>query len=362
MNSKKRIFLFGALAVLIFLICFLFSFAFTNNLTRVTTNTYSFGTYNASRLSNNSKLFDNTTLSTLSFASPSISIKTTLTNMVNRQQVGSLSLERKEKCNLPNLPKCFNTNKSLVISFWTQRSRSKWLSNNLLNLFPEEHYDYVVMVHDNSSWTSHKSFRKIVWIVVDIQQRFWYIKRFIPIYVLKAYKYIWIVDDDAHPIFNPLHYECVVDYYNISLSSPIYAGKIQGIHAVTRLVPSAVNRVGRWTDFVEIGPVVVAKSSVWQCLWHLLSPAVGLGYGLDNIWCKYISFRCLQQTTFGNVCAILDTFGSIHDSPLGMTTGWLGVQEMPAYNAYYSKFSSKITTIGTVANDLSVYNSCIINN
>ncbi|CAF1104998.1 unnamed protein product [Didymodactylos carnosus] len=218
------------------------------------------------------------------------------------------------------------------------------------------------MVHDNSSWTSHDAFRKAIWIAVDIQQRFWYIKRFIPIHVIKAYRYMWIVDDDAHPIFNPRHYECVTDYYNISLSSPIYAGDIQGVHQITRLVPATASRIGRWTDFVEIGPVVVGQTDAWQCLWNVLSPAVGLGYGLDNIWCKYLSFHCMQQTTFGNVCAILDIFGSYHDSPSGMTSGWSGGQEMPAYNAHYQKYSSQITTIGPIANDLSVYNSCNFKN
>lgn len=66
----------------------------------------------------------------------------------------------------------------------------------------------------------------------------------------------------------------------------------------------------------------------------------------------------MQQATFGNVCAILDVFGSYHDAPAGITTGELGGREMPAYNAYYADYSSKFKTFGTIADSLSLYNSC----
>ena len=269
-----------------------------------------------------------------------------------------LSLERKERCNLKNQSACRTTQKSLVLTFWTERSRHKSLSRQLLSLFPEKYYDYVIMVRDNSTWTSHQAFKKAIWISADIQHKFWFIKRFLPVHVLKAYRYVWIIDDDAHPMFNPRHYECVTDAYNISLSSPVYAGPNQGIHRITRLKPDMADLVGRWTDFVEIGPLVVVQSSAWQCLWDLLSPAVGLGFGFDNIWCRYLSLHCMQHTSFGHVCAILDIFGSYHDSSHGMTTGPLGVLEIPAYNAFYPKYDSKFITLGAIAKNLSIYNSC----
>ena len=277
---------------------------------------------------------------------------------MEHSSVNSLSLERKENCNLQNLAACRSSQKSLVLTFWTERSRNKWLSRQLLTLFPEKYYDYVIMVHDNSTWTNHEAFKKAIWIFADIQQKFWFIKRFIPMHILKAYRYVWIIDDDAHPLFNPRHYECVTDAYNISLSSPVYAGPIQGIHRITHLMPEMAHLVGRWTDFVEIGPLVMGQSSAWQCLWNLFSPAVGLGFGLDNVWCRYLSLHCMQHTAFGNVCAILDVFGSYHDSPMGMTSGALGARELPAYDAFYPKYGSKFATFGAVAKNLSIYNSC----
>jgi hypothetical protein len=109
---------------------------------------------------------------------------------------------------------------------------------------------------------------------------------------------------------------------------------------------------------VEIGPLVVVQSNVWQCLWDLISPAAGLGFGADNIWCRYLSLHYMKHTSFGNVCGILDIFGSYHDSPRGMTSGTLGVPELPAYNALYPKYASKLTTLGAIAKNLSMYNSC----
>ena len=55
------------------------------------------------------------------------------------------------------------------------------------------------------------------------------------------------------------------------LSSSVYAGSVQGFRGITRLVPEATRRIDRWTDFVEIGPLVVGQTNPWRCLRNLLS-------------------------------------------------------------------------------------------
>jgi hypothetical protein len=247
------------------------------------------------------------------------------------------------------------TNKSLIITFWSKKSSQQWLALNLLSVFPERYFDYMVMVHDNSSWNQHPAYDKVIWIHVKSQLRFWYIKRFVAPHTFRAYRYIWVVDDDARFHFNPRVYECVADKYNISLSSPAREGGAI-IHRLTRVSSNYSSKVGRWTDFVEIGPIFIAKASAWNCLWKYLSEKVGLGYGLDNIWCGILS-TCLRQSSVSKICAILDVFVVHHDSMQINSVG-IGVAEMPAYRNYYKNYWAKLRVLGAVADGLTNLHVC----
>ena len=121
------------------------------------------------------------------------------------------------------------------------------------------------MLHDDTDWSSHPSYKTFVWIRVANQVRFWYIKRFLPPHVLRAYNYVWIVDDDAQLTFNPLIYECIVKHLKILFSSPKrLSGSVS--HYITLQDRNGQRNIGRWTDFVEIGPVVVGEGYIWVCL------------------------------------------------------------------------------------------------
>jgi hypothetical protein len=69
--------------------------------------------------------------------------------------ISSLSLERRHSCHLNNEPFCESVNKSLVVSFWREMSRDKWLPANILRVFPSNHFDHVIMLHDTSNWSNH---------------------------------------------------------------------------------------------------------------------------------------------------------------------------------------------------------------
>lgn len=269
-----------------------------------------------------------------------------------------LTLERRINCNLKTPNKCFSTEKSLVITFWSQKSRQRWLALNILSIFPEKYFDYMVMIHDNSTWSHHPAYNKIIWINVKDQLRFWYIKRFLSPHTLRAYNYIWVVDDDARFYFNPRVYECIADKYRISLSSPS-RGEGFIIHRITKIQPSYISRIGRWTDFIEIGPLFIAKSSIWLCLWKYLDERVGLGYGLDDIWCRLLGERCSLHGSIYKTCAILDAFVAHHDSKTVNTVS-IGSLEIPAYRKYMSYLSKK-NVFGTIAHNSTDLYSCNTN-
>ncbi|CAM4981286.1 unnamed protein product [Rotaria socialis] len=264
-----------------------------------------------------------------------------------------ISLEGDHDCNLINRSLCYTTKKSLVVSFWRESSRDKWLAKNILKLFAEDHFTRIIMVHDNSSWLSFPNHERLIWIHVNAQKRFWYLKRFLTPPVLKSYNYIWVLDDDIELLFDPLHYEYVIAQLNISLSSP---GRAKGVisHPITRVNTDFVSKIGRWTDFVEIGPIFVASSTAWECLWHYMSPFVGLGWGFDLVWCKLLAHKCSLNTTIEQSCAVLDIFISNHLSEY-ISSIAAGSQELPAYKSYYSNFHTKKNNIGPLVHNLKIY-------
>jgi hypothetical protein len=275
---------------------------------------------------------------------------------LNRFSNSSVSLAGEADCNLNQKSSCFTANKSLVVTFWRESSREKWLAKNILKIFPDKHFVRIIMVHDNSIWSSFPDRDRFIWIYVNSQKRFWYVKRFLTPPILKAYKYIWILDDDVEILFEPLHYECVTTRLNISLSSP---GRVHGIasHQITLVNKDFSDKIGRWTDFVEIGPIAIASASAWECIWHFMSPFVGLGWGLDLIWCRLLAHNCMSNATAEKACAVLDIFHVNHlTNYIGSTEA--GTREKAAYEPYYPVFHTHQKNFAPLANDLSIYSSC----
>ncbi|CAF1436746.1 unnamed protein product [Adineta steineri] len=279
---------------------------------------------------------------------------------LNQFSNGSVSLEGETDCNLDKKINCYKVNKSLVVTFWRESSRDKWLAKNILKVFDEKHFVRIIMVHDDSNWSSYPNKDLFIWIYVNAQKRFWYIKRFLTPTILRAYKYVWIIDDDVEVLFQPLQYECVATKLNIHLSAP---GRLNGVvsHEITRTDKNFAGKIGRWTDFVEIGPIVIGNSLTWECIWKFLSPFVGLGYGLDLVWCRLIAHNCeISNATMQTTCAIIDVFQHNHLSNyIASTTA--GKKEGPAYNEYYNDIRTKKVIFGPLANNLTVYSSCTKN-
>jgi hypothetical protein len=275
--------------------------------------------------------------------------------IITQNNVNILSLERGSHCYLGNEEVCGKVNKSLVMSFWRNTSYNKWIPKNIGLAFPSDHFDHLILLHDDTDWSKHPGYRTFLWIRVVNQVRFWYIKRFLPPHVLRAYNYVWIVDDDARLTFDPLVYECVVKHLQIPLSSPT---RLTGpaFHPITRQDVNLIQNIGRWTDFVEIGPVVVGQGSIWACLWHYLLPVVGAGYGLDYVWCQIIGEKCLPLAQRHRACGMLDAFGVHHDSQ-----GLSGVGNIPGdVNAHhvYRDFRGKNANIGVIAEKTDILSKC----
>jgi hypothetical protein len=275
---------------------------------------------------------------------------------INQSCNDRLTFERRTHCNYKDKKMCYSTNKSLVVTFWYKKSVDKWVSQNILSAFPLHSFDHIIFVHDNSSWHSHPGYQHFIWIHVTGQHRLWYLKRFVLPMIAESYEFLWIIDDDTKLNFNPLHYQCVVRNLNVSLSAP---GRLTGAlsHSITKLDASFSEKLGRWTDFIETGPIVVVSSLVWQCIYMYIDASTGTGWGLDLIWCNMITERCLPSSEHKKVCAILDAFGVEHQST-GVSSSGDGAPELPIYTQMHKAWLTKQQNIGSLAKDNKLLELC----
>jgi hypothetical protein len=196
-----------------------------------------------------------------------------------------------------------------------------------------------------------------MWIYVIGQHRLWYLKRFVLPKIVESYAFIWIIDDDAKLNFNPLHYQCIVRNLNVSLSAP---GRLTGAisHYITKVHAHTAKNIGRWTDFVETGPIVVISSLVWQCIYTIIDASTGTGWGIDFVWCKMLADHCSVSKSDGKkVCAILDAFTVDHES--ANVKSWKdGSAEFAIYTAAYKKWLTQHQILGPLAKDNSLITFC----
>ena len=267
-----------------------------------------------------------------------------------------VSLTRRNACNYKNNSQCYSTNKSLAVTFWGSRSSDKWIVSHFSAAFPLYAFDHIVFIYDNSSWLTHPNYKDFIWIHIHGQLRFWYLKRFILPNIIRSYKFLWILDDDAKLHFNPLEYECVLKHLNIPLSAP---SRLSGplSHGITRTDYEYRDRIGRWVDFVETGPAVVLSSLTWQCIYKYLDASTGTGWGLDLVWCNIIARRCAFSVEHRKVCAIMDMFGLHHEST-SMYSFEDGLPELAIYNQAYKTFLAKRENLGPLAENSRIVEAC----
>lgn len=268
----------------------------------------------------------------------------------------SFTFQRRIHCNYRSKQWCYSTNKSLVVTFWSEKSREKWVSQNILQAFPLHSFDHIIFVHDNSSWRNHSGYEHFIWIHVIGQWRFWYLKRFILPIIAETYEYLWIIDDDAQLNFHPLEYQCVIKNLSIHLSAP---GRLTGVisHPLTKKDVSFSKKIGRWTDFIETGPIVVASTFAWKYIHMYLDPSTGTGWGLDLIWCNMIAEYALPLLKRVNVCAILDAFTVDHQS-MRVNSVVDGGLEAPIYMKTYRSWLARKVNLAPLANDDKLITLC----
>ena len=117
------------------------------------------------------------------------------------------------------------------------------------------------------------------------QMKWWYVKRFLSPAVVAPYRYVIVVDDDCDVRgLDPPAFVRELERWRVRIGQPAHAaGSFQPQYPILRQRLGA-NVSGSWTTFVESGPLVAFSAAAWPCVWTLLQPDLGSGYGYDLVW------------------------------------------------------------------------------
>jgi len=197
--------------------------------------------------------------------------------------------------------------KSLVII--AVGGASVFAVDKIVKTFGFTNFSFVLFHYDNdSSWSQFEWYKQVLSIRMQGAMKWWFIKRFIVPYVVAPYLYLFFLDEDVDlDDFEPLGYIKILNDYNVSLSQP--AMKAHNSWEVT--VRQDPAKIGRWTNFVEIGPVTVISSQIWrECIWDVIENDLTSGWGMDLSWHHICSLQGWNRT------AIIDFFSFTHRSTL----------------------------------------------
>jgi len=190
--------------------------------------------------------------------------------------------------------------------------KSKNNVDKLINqVFGLKKFDFILFHFDNSEWNEFDWYKKVTSIRVLGQMKWWYIKRFITKELADDYKYIFLIDDDSELIstnFEVEEYINILDKYHVHISQPSQ-NPFNSYHPV---VAKQCNSIGRWTDFVECGPMIVFSSYSWKtCGWECVANEMSSGWGLDS----YLHYCCGLGRS-----AIIDVQSQNHASTKGASS------------------------------------------
>lgn len=185
-----------------------------------------------------------------------------------------------------------------------KESIDKWVQK-----FGTKDFKFVFFVYDNSSWSQFEWHKEVIFIHYPKQIKWWYIKRFITPQVVDAYKLVIFADDDVDvEHMDPIGLVEVFLKNELEVAQPAHRKGHPISHYITLQVEG--NHIGRWTNFCEIGPVLLFSPQAYQCAYHLIQIDLASGWGYDTLWTKFCKFKRV---------AIIDKYPLIHVSRRGIS-------------------------------------------
>lgn len=185
-----------------------------------------------------------------------------------------------------------------------------------------QHVHWVLFHYDDSGpeWEARYSWYRDPQVTTQYTWRgmmkFGFFKRWLtPAWIAAADPtHVLLVDSDAGLDGFDLHrFVRLAAERGISLAQPAVRheqpGERSSDHPVSRVAAGA--HLGRWTGFVEGGPLAVFTREAWLCTWAHMHEGLVSGWGIDLKWCGVLRNKCGlgwfdDQANRWRVCAVLD--------------------------------------------------------
>jgi hypothetical protein len=145
----------------------------------------------------------------------------------------------------------------------------------------------MLFAYDKYDWSSQSWYwdDRVILVRHLRQMKWWFIKRFVTPLTVEAYDYIWFADDDASFDWNPHTFMDILDRFQIELAQPSHKTQPPCSPSSWRVTHQVANNTGRWTNFIECGPLAIVSKNLWsRCLWNFIQDDLTSGYGLDEMW------------------------------------------------------------------------------
>ncbi|KAJ3345241.1 hypothetical protein GGF32_008539, partial [Allomyces javanicus] len=160
---------------------------------------------------------------------------------------------------------------------------SKRRVDELVQQFGLDHFAFLLCLWDHSTWTEFDWYPNVTTVRGRGQNKFWFVKRFVPPEVALAYDYIWLLDDDVtiDLDWDPVDATKAMKKYNVHFAqSALTMGEHFAQGQIERRVP--LYKVGHWANFIEMMAPIISRGA-YACAWTLIPWDARSAWGIDNM-------------------------------------------------------------------------------
>jgi hypothetical protein len=173
-------------------------------------------------------------------------------------------------------------------------------------------FHYMLFHFDDSDWSNTPFYgsKAVTHIRENLLKMQFYKKYISPEEMDKhGWKFFFLVDcDTGFDEFDVQDYLSIVEAKQLLLSQPAVTyhdiRERSSDHRICRQITG--DHLGRWSWFVEGGPMAVFSREAWGYVLDLMQDDLKSGWGLDRKWCHYVHMRAGRKADDPPSCAIID--------------------------------------------------------
>lgn len=144
-------------------------------------------------------------------------------------------------------------------------------------------FTYILLHYDDTDWSQYSWNHDVIHITMHRQMKWWYLKRFITPLVTDFYEYIYVMDEDCilPDTWDNENFLDIARRNDLDIFQPSHNNSLH------KIIKTRPGKVGRFTNFVEVGPFTIMSARGYECVWNMLLPDAVGGWGYDLFFENY---------------------------------------------------------------------------